>query len=141
MSDAKNRGKSNVMPKHKTRIPEERFWLRGLNEVDLIRHANIRRGDLLAENNKVLGCLLFCRRGRQTRGAGQTGNVVPGRQVYLLVVLHTLPTNLWRTGMAADGVRRRNLVFFTKAIGRVGIATYNHFSRREKARVGQSWAR
>ena len=49
-NDNKNQGKTNFVPKHATRIAEERFWLKPMNEADHIRHANISRTDLLAEN-------------------------------------------------------------------------------------------
>ena len=52
MADAKNRARPNCVPKHKTQIREGRFWLKPMNEVDLIDHANISRDDLLAENQE-----------------------------------------------------------------------------------------
>ncbi len=141
MSDAKNRGKSNVVPKHKTRISEERFWLKGLNEVDLIHHANISREDLLAENKRCWDAFYSIGEvvKRVVRGRPATWSLA-GKFTYLLFCM-AFQRIYGGQGMAADGVRRKNLGFFTKTIGRVGIATYNHFFRKEKISVGQPWAR
>ena len=141
MSDAKNQGKSKVIPKHKTRIPEERFWLKGLNEVDLIRHANISREDLLAENKSCWDAFYSVREvvKRVARGRAATWSLA-GKFTYLLFCM-AFQRIYGGQGMAADAVRRRNLGYFTKTIGRVGIATYNHFFRKEKVSVGQPWAR
>jgi radical SAM superfamily enzyme YgiQ (UPF0313 family) len=139
--DAKNRGKLNVVPKHKTRIPEERFWLKGLNEVDLIQHANISREDLLAENKTCWDVFYSVKEvvKRVLRGRPATWSLA-GKFTYLLFCT-AFQRIYGGQGMAADGVRRKRLGFLTKTIGRVGIATYNHFFRKEKVSVGQPWAR
>jgi hypothetical protein len=44
-------------------------------------------------------------------------------------------------GMAADGVRRKRLGVTTKVIIKLGLATYNHFYRKELGgRIGKPWA-
>src|SRR5260370_9827078 len=141
MRDAKNQGKPNVVPKHTTRIPEERFWLKGLNEVDLIRHANISREDLLTENKRCWDAFYSVGEvvKRVVRGRPATWSLA-GKFTYLLFCM-AFQRIYGGQGMAADGVRRKNLGFFTKTIGRGGISTYNHFFRKEKVRVGSPWAR
>jgi radical SAM superfamily enzyme YgiQ (UPF0313 family) len=141
MSDAKNRARSNFVPKHKTRIPDERFWLNRLNEVDLIHHANISSDDLLMENKKCWDAFYSVREvvRRVTRGRPGRWSLA-GKFTYLLFCM-AFKRIYGGQGMAADGVRRKNLGFFTKTIGRVGIATYNHFFRKESVSVGHPWAR
>jgi len=140
VSDVKNEGKLNVMPKHKTRIPEERFWLKGLNEVDLIHHANMSRDDLLKENKRCWDAFYSVREAVKRVMRGRPGRwSLGGKFTYLLFCI-AFRRIYGGQGMAADGVRRKKLGFFTKTIGRVGIATYNHFFRKESVSVGRPWA-
>src|SRR5262249_17038460 len=46
VSDLRNRTRPDFVPKHHTRIREERFWLKPSNEIDLIDHASISREEL-----------------------------------------------------------------------------------------------
>jgi radical SAM superfamily enzyme YgiQ (UPF0313 family) len=140
VSDIKNRVTPNIVLKHKSQLPEERFWLKPANEVDLFRHANISRGDLLAENRKCWDVFYSIREVLKRVQAGRPKSwPLMGKVTYLLLCL-AFRRIYGGQGMAADGVRRKSLGIFTKTIGRVGIATYNHFFRKEKVSVGQPWA-
>ena len=140
MSDTRNRAKPGFVPKHKTRIPEGRFWLERANEVDLIQHANISREDLLAENQKcwdsfysVRAVIQRLKRGRPVRWPWAA------KFVYLMLCL-AFKRIYGGQGMAADGVRKKSLGAFTKVLSRVGIAGYNHFFRKESVSVGRPFA-
>jgi len=138
IADNKNRSRVNFVPKHKIRVREERFWLNPVNEVDVISHPNISRDDLLAEGNKcwevfysIKEVLRRVRRGRP----GQWS--LTAKFTYLLFCI-AFKRIYGGQGMAADGVRRRRLGTITRAIIRVGIATYNHhFRKRLCASVGR----
>ncbi len=142
MGDIKNRAKPNWVPKHKTQIREERFWLRPMNEVDLISHANIGRDDLLAENKKCWDAFYSLKEvvGRVRRGRPRSWPLV-GKFTYLLLCM-AFRRIYGGQGMAADGVRRRRLGTITRTIIKIGIATYNHYFRKSLGvSVGRPWAR
>ena len=140
-SDTKNRARPNFVPKHKTRIPDERFWLKRLNEVDLIHHANISGDDLVAENQECWNAFYSVREVVRRVRRGRPGRwPLAAKFVYLLLCM-AFKRIYGGQGMAADGVRRKHLGIFTKTISRIGIATYNHFFRKESVRVGSPWTR
>ncbi len=141
LSDKKNRARPNFVPKHKTQIREERFWLKPLNEVDLIDHANISRDDLLTENSKCWDAFYSLKEAvkRVRRGRPRRWPLV-AKFTYLLLCL-AFRRIYGGQGMAADGVRKRRLGMITRMISKIGIATYNHYSRRQlNVRVGHPWA-
>src|SRR5712692_3621944 len=107
MNDAKNRGKTNFVPRHATRISEERFWLKPMYEADQIRHANISRADLLAENQACWDACYSVKEvlRRLRRGRARSWPLV-GKCTYLLLCL-IFRRIYGGQGMAADGVRRK----------------------------------
>ncbi len=141
VSDKRNRLRPDFVPKHKTQLRDERFWLKPMNEVDPVIHANIARDDLLEESNRcwdsfysIKEVLRRVRRGR-LRGWPWTAKLV-----YLLLCLG-FKRIYGEQGMAADGVRKRRLGVITRAISRLGIAIFNHHRRKELgARVGRPWS-
>ena len=140
-SDAKNLARTNFVPKHKTRISEERFWLKPMNEVDLISHPNMSRDELLAENKKCWDSFYsFKEVLRRIRRGSPRSWPWASKFTYLLFCA-AFRRVYGGQGMAADGVRRRRLGATTRAIIKIGIASYNHFRKRSGVRVGQPWAR
>ncbi len=141
MNDAKNRGKTNFVPRHATRISEERFWLKPMNEADQIRHANISRADLLAENQACWDAFYSVKEvlRRLRRGRARSWPLV-GKFTYLLLCL-IFRRIYGGQGMAADGVRRKSLGFLTKSLIHVGVGAYNFFFRKDSVSVGQPWSR
>jgi radical SAM superfamily enzyme YgiQ (UPF0313 family) len=138
--DNQSRSRPNYVPKHNVQLREERFWLTPVNEVDVIRHPNISRDDLLAESKNCWDAFYSVREVVRRVRRGRPGKwPLVAKFTYLLLCM-AFKRIYAGQGMAADGVRRRNLGIFTKAISRVGIATYNHFYRKERVRLGQPWA-
>lgn len=140
MSDAKHRGKPNFVPKHLTRISEERFWLKPMNEADHTRHANISREDLVAENKKCWDVFYSVKEAlrRMKRGRARSWPL-GGKLTYILLCL-VFKRIYGGQGMAADGVRQKELGLLTKSLISLGVATYNSFFRRESVSVSQPWA-
>ena len=141
VSDNKNRGKLDFVPKHKIQLREERFWLNPVNEVDVIDHPNISRDDLLAEGKKCWDSFYSIKEaiGRVRRGRPGTWRLT-AKFVYLLFCV-AFRRIYGGQGMAADGVRRRRLGMMTRIIMRIGIATFNQHSRRRLGgNVGRPWA-
>ena len=139
MNDAKNRGKADFVPKHANRIPEERFWLKPMNEADHIRHANITRADLLAENQACWDAFYSLKQVlmRMRRGSARRWPSV-GKFTYVLLCL-VFKRIYGGQGMAADGVRQKQLGPLTRSLIRVGVATYNYFSRKHNLSVSKPW--
>jgi radical SAM superfamily enzyme YgiQ (UPF0313 family) len=140
VADIKNRTTPNIVLKHRSQLPEERFWLKPTNEVDLFRHAHISRKDLLEENRKCWDVFYSVREVLKRVRRGRPKNwPLAGKFIYLLLCL-SFRRIYGGQGMAADGVRRKTLGIFTKTIGRIGIAIYNHFFRKDRVSVGRPWA-
>lgn len=138
--DNQSRSRPNYVPKHKVQLREERFWLKPVNEVDVIRHPSISRDDLLAESQKCWDDFYSIR-----EAIKRLRNGLPGRWrltekfVYVLFCI-AFKRIYGGQGMAADGVRRRRLGTMTRAIIKIGIAIYNHHFRRQLgATVGRPW--
>jgi radical SAM superfamily enzyme YgiQ (UPF0313 family) len=140
MNDTKNRGKADFVPKHATRISEDRFWLKPMNEADHIRHANISREDLLAETNACWDAFYSPKEvlRRMSRGRARSWPLV-AKSTYLLLSL-VFKRIYGGQGMAADGLRQRRLGILTKTLIRVGVATYNYFFRKDSVSVSHPWA-
>jgi len=140
ISDTRNRQKADFVPKHATQISEERFWLNPMNEVDQIRHANISREDLLAENKKCWDAFYSVNQAlkRMKQGRARRWSLV-GKFTYILLCL-VFRRIYGGQGMAADGVRRKKLGFLTKSFIRLGVSTYNLFFRKDSVSVSQPWA-
>jgi radical SAM superfamily enzyme YgiQ (UPF0313 family) len=139
--DKRNRLRPNFVAKHKTQLREDRFWLKPMNEVDPVAHANISRDDLLAESKKCWDAFYSIREvlRRVRRGRLRSWPWV-GKFVYLLLCL-AFKRIYGGQGMAADGVRSRRLGRTTKTIIKIGVATYNrYFPKRLGVNVRHPWA-
>jgi hypothetical protein len=131
VTDLRNLGAPAFVPKHTTKIPEERFWLKPSNEVDLIKHAHMTREELLTENRKCWDAFYSVREvvKRIKRGRVKEWSLA-GMLTYLLFCL-AFRRIYGGQGMAADGVRRKQLGTTTRVITKVGIAFYNHYFRKQ----------
>ncbi|MGH9446269.1 MAG: B12-binding domain-containing radical SAM protein [Terriglobia bacterium] len=142
MSDQKNRERPDFVPKHRIQLRGDRFWLKPGNEVDLIGHPNMSREELLEEGKKCWDSFYSLKEiiRRISRRPARTWTL-PGRFTYLLFCMAFKRVYAGQ-GMAADGVRTRRLGTVTRAIIKIGIATYNRsFRKRLGIRVGCPWAR
>jgi radical SAM superfamily enzyme YgiQ (UPF0313 family) len=141
VSDIQVRATPGGSPKHKTRVSQERFWLKNTNELDLMTHAHISKEDLLAENKECWDVFYSVREvvNRMRRGRPKSWPLA-GKFTYLLLCL-AFRRIYGGQGMAADGVRRKRLGIVTRTISKIGIAMYNHYFRRQLGgRVGHQWA-
>lgn len=129
-----------LVPRHKVRMRQERFWLNRVNEADVIDHPNIGRNDLIAENTKcrdtfysITNAIRRVRRGRPATWS------LTAKFVYLLFCM-AFKRIYGGQGMAADGVRTRRLGTLTRTIIRIGIVAYNqHFGKRSGVTVGRPY--
>jgi radical SAM superfamily enzyme YgiQ (UPF0313 family) len=141
LRDNKDRAGQNFIPKRKLRLREERFWLKAVNEVDVIDHPNISRDELLRENRKCWKSFYSVREAMRRVRNGRPGKWrLTGKFVYVLFCI-AFERIYGGQGMAADGVRRRRLGTMTRMIMRVGISAFNYHSRKWLGgTVGRPWA-
>ena len=135
VSDIQVRATPGGVPKHKTEIIQERFWLKQTNELDLMIHPNMTKEVLWAETQDCWKAFYSVRAiiDRTRRGRAK-GWPLAAKFVYLLFCLSFLKIYSGQ-GMTADSVRRRKVGWGTKIFTKVGIAIYNRIYR--KALAGQ----
>jgi len=139
--DNRNRAGPNFVPKHRLRLREERFWLKLVNEVDVVDHPNISRSEILAESQKCWESFYSVKEAIKRVRNGRPGKWrLTAKFVYVLFCM-AFKRIYGGQGMAADGVRRRRLGTMTRMIMRIGIAIFNQHSRKRLGgAVGGPWA-
>ncbi len=136
MNDKKKLAKPNFVPKHKTQIREERFWLKPLKQADLINHANISRNDLLAENKECWDAFYSLKEiARRTRRGRAKGWPLAAKFAYLLLCLGFKRIYAGH-GVSADSVQRKKMGFITKMLIKGGVGFYNYIFRKDSVRLG-----
>jgi radical SAM superfamily enzyme YgiQ (UPF0313 family) len=134
MNDKKNVGRDGYHPKHKTQILRDDYWLTPLRPVDIIKHPNITKEDLHAENKKCWDSFYSLRESFSRTKRGNAKNwPLAGKLAYLLTCV------LFRRayagyGMAADSVRRTEMKAGTRIMIRSVVTFYNLFFRKMSLR-------
>ncbi len=128
--DNQGRSRPNYVPKHKVQLREERFWLKPVNEVDVIHHPSISRDDLLAENQKCWDVFYSTKEAIGRVRRGRIGKWPWGAKFIYLLFYMAFKQIYGGQRMAADGVRKRRLGTITRAIIKIGIAAFNRHSRK-----------
>lgn len=139
MNDHKRLGQVHFVPKHATRIVDDKFWLSPQKPVYVIRHAHMTNDELLAENQEcwnefysmreILRRILF--------GAPRSWPAA-GKICYVLLCV-AFKRIYAGHGVSADSVQRKK-GFLTKALIKAGVTLYGHFFRSRKVRLGVSLA-
>jgi hypothetical protein len=134
MHDKKHLGALGFVPKHKTQILADEYWLTPLRPVDIIKHPNLSKHELHTENKKCWDSFYSMKESyrRTTRGNAKSWPV-PGKLAYLMVCV------LFRRayagyGMAADSVRRTETKAGTRLLIKVAVAFYSFCFRRNSLR-------
>ena len=135
MNDRRNLGRPGFMPKHKTQILFDDYWLRPLRPVDIIRHANIPKTELHTENKECWNGFYSLRESlKRTRRGRAKSWPLAARITYLVACL------LFRRayagyGMAADSVRRKESRTVTRVLLRFAVSVFNHHYREKRLRL------
>jgi hypothetical protein len=139
--DNQFRAGPNFVPKHKIRLRDERFWLRPANEVDVIQRPNIGREDLLAENQKCWDVFYSIKEAIKRVRRGRPGKwSMTEKFIYVLFCI-AFKRIYAGQGMAADGVRKGRVGAVTRTLIKIGIAVFNHHSRKRLGgAVRHPWA-
>jgi radical SAM superfamily enzyme YgiQ (UPF0313 family) len=128
--DNQDRSLPNHVPKHKVQLRDKRFWLKPVNEVDVIDHPLMSRDELLAETQKCWNTFYSIKEAMgRTRRGGIRKWPASAKFIYLLFCLAFARIYAGQ-GMAADGVRRRRLGTMTRVIIKIAIAAFNRHSRK-----------
>ena len=134
MSDKKNLGKAGFLPKHKTQILSDDYWLTPLRPVDIIKHPNISADDLHTENKKCWDSFYSLSESlKRTRRGRAKSWPLKGKIGYLVACL-VFRQIYAGYGMAADSVRKKEMKMGTKLLLKSSVGLYNHFFRRMSLR-------
>lgn len=132
MNDKKNLGEPSFVPKHKTQILHDRYWLKPLRPVDIIRHPNMTRKDLHTENKKCWDSFYSLRESlKRTRRGAVRAWPLAGKITYLLVCM-AFKRAYAGYGMAADSVRRKKIGVITRMLVKAAVSVYNRFFRQKR---------
>jgi radical SAM superfamily enzyme YgiQ (UPF0313 family) len=132
MNDKKHWGKPAYHPKHKTRILQERFWLKPLRPVDIIEHPNMSGRDLHVENKKCWDSFYSLRESYQRTKRGNARRwPLAAKATYILVCL-AFRQAYAGYGMAADSVRRKKMGPTTRLLIKAAVSIYNTFFRHKR---------
>jgi radical SAM superfamily enzyme YgiQ (UPF0313 family) len=134
MSDKKNQGKEGFLPKHKTQILSEEYWLTPARPVDIIKHPNISAHDLHTENKKCWDSFYSLRESlKRTRHGRPKKWPLSGKIGYLIACL-VFRQAYAGYGMAADSVRKKKMKNGTRLLIKSGVSLHNYFFRRKSVR-------
>lgn len=138
MNDRKNLGRPSFAPKHRTQIQHDRYWLKPLRPVDIIKHPNISRNDLFDENKKCWDTFYSLRESakRTRRGTARSWSWA-GKITYLLVCL-AFKRAYAGYGMAADSVQKREMGFVAKILVKMAVYVHNLYYRQKSLRLRMS---
>jgi radical SAM superfamily enzyme YgiQ (UPF0313 family) len=129
--DLKNRGDVNYIPKHKTQILYDKFWLMPQNPVNWFEHANMSSEVLLRENKRCWDSFYSPKEmvKRTRSGLGKSWSL--GAQLAYLVICLAWNRIYAGHGISADNVQKSK-GFITKTLINIGIGIYNYFFRQTK---------
>jgi len=142
MNDKKNFGNPKFIPRHKTQILSDDYWLTPMRPVDIIKHPNITKQDLHKENKKCWDSFYSLSESFKRTRQGRAKNwPLTGKIAYLVVCI------LFRQayagyGMAADSVRKTKMGTSTRILVKVAVNFYNYFFRRvglRKMSLAPAW--
>src|SRR3989442_4831853 len=132
MADRMNRGKPGYVPKHRTEILHDRYWLNYVKPVDIIQHSDINREDPIRENKKCWDSFYSLKEVRKRVLSGICKSWgLPGRISYVMLCL-IFKRIYAENGISADSVKRRKMGVVTRILVRLGVNFYSHFFRNRK---------
>src|SRR5437868_2254176 len=135
MSDRKSLGKPGFSPKHRTQILTDEYWLTPMRPVDIIRHPNISKDDLHAENKKCWDGFYSLGESYKRTKLGRARSWSPAKKIAYLIVCILFRQAYAGYGMAADSVRKTEMGIGTKLLIKSAVSFYNHFFRRMSLRT------
>ncbi len=138
MDDKKNLGKPGFLPKHKTRILADEYWLRPLRPVDIAKHPHISGSDLNRENKNCWNSFYSLRQSLRRTGRGRARRWPLGAKIVYLLICVLFKRAYAGYGMAADSVRRKESGTVTKMLLRTVVTVFNRCYREKRMHLHTS---
>jgi len=135
MDDRKNLGKADFLPKHKTQIMADEYWLKPLKPVDIARHPNMSGIDLHRENKQCWNSFYSLRQSLKRTGRGRARRWPWGAKIAYLLTCVLFKRAYAGYGMAADSVRRKENGTVTKMLLRTAVTVFNRYYREKRMRL------
>jgi len=135
MDDKKSLGKPGFLPKHKTRILADEYWLKPLKPVDIARHPNMSGADLHRENKQCWNSFYSLRQSLKRTGRGRARRWPWGAKLAYLLTCVLFKRAYAGYGMAADSVRRKENGTVTKLLLRTAVTVFNRYYREKRMRL------
>jgi radical SAM superfamily enzyme YgiQ (UPF0313 family) len=131
MKDRKNHEKSGLLPKHRTQILYDRFWLEPKKPVYLIKHPNMSSDELLKENKQCWDSFYSVKEiYKRTRMDIPKSWPLAGKITYVLLCI-VFKRVYAGHGVSADSVQKKKGIL-TKALIKIGADVYSYFFRQKK---------
>ena len=131
MKDKANRGNPEYVPKHKTQILSDNFWLKPQAPVNWFKHAEMSSEVLLRENKKCWDSFYSLRElVKRTRSEPIKSWRWTSRVAYIVMSL-AFKRFYSGHGISSDSVNQ-NKGFITKKLINLGVSIHNHFFRQTK---------
>lgn len=131
LQDLKNRTNPNYVPKHRTQILHDKFWLVPQNPADWFKHANMSSKVLLRENKKCWESFYSLKQIMKRIRSGLASSWPLGARLAFVVACLAWKRIYAGHGISADSVQE-NKGIFTKTLINIGIGIYNRFYRQTK---------
>ncbi|MCI0486360.1 MAG: radical SAM protein [Blastocatellia bacterium] len=134
MADRKNLDRPGYVPKHKTEILHDRFWLTFQKPADIIKHPNMTREELIRENKRCWDAFYSSKEvfKRATRGIGKRWS--PAARISYIMLCFIFKRIYSENGISADSVKRRKAGFITRFLVRIALGFYSRFFQKKKLR-------
>ncbi len=135
MNDKKHLGKPGFLPKHRTQILVDEYWLKPLRPADIAKHPNISGRDLSRENKKCWNSFYSLRQSLKRTGRGRARRWPVGAKIAYLLICVLFKRAYAGYGMAADSVRRKESGTVTKMLLKTAVTVFNRCYREKKMRL------
>ena len=133
MTDRKNRDRPGYVPKHKTEILHDRFWLDFQKPADIIKHPNMTREELIRENKQCWDAFYSSKAVFKRAFSGIGKSWSPAARISYIMLCFIFKRIYSENGISADSVKRRKTGFITKLLVRIGVGFYSHFFQKKKS--------
>ncbi len=136
VSDLKHQDKPGYVPKHKTRLKVDRYWLKPLKPVEIIDHAQITPQQLLAENERCWDTYYSFRASLRRIQNGEARSWPLAGKIAYLFGCKAFRKIYGGQGVSADSVKAKKGGFLAHWSLKVMIGIYSrYFDRRRAAAV------
>ena len=135
MNDRRNLGTASFVPKHKTRILFDDYWLRPLRPVDIVAHPHMVKTELHSENKDCWNSFYSLRASLKRTRRGRAKSWPFAARITYLVVCLLFKRAYAGYGMAADSVRRKESKTLTRVLLKFAVGVFNHHYREKRLRL------